>query len=281
MVIGFIGAGRTGCTLGKYLGGHITVAGYYSRTRQSADDAATFTQSRAFYDLETLVNNCDTIFITTPDRVISEVWECIRNYNIKDKIVCHFSGSLSSGIFSGIGVTGASCCSVHPMYAFSNKYTSYLQFNTACLSVEGQETAVQEIKGLFCGLGHKVFTINPCDKTKYHAAAAFASNYVTAAMHIAIQLLKECGFNENDARKLLAPVSLGNINSVLADGTVQALTGPVERGDISTIKKHLDVLGDENIIKIYKELGSVLVSIAEEKNPDRDYTELRNCLEGC
>lgn len=280
MVIGFIGAGRTGCTLGKYLNGYTTVAGYYSRTRQSADDAATFTQSRAFYDLETLVNNCDTIFITTPDGVISGVWERIRHYNLKNKIVCHFSGSLSSGIFSGIGVTGASCCSVHPMYAFSDKYTSYLQFNTACLSVEGQETAVQEVKGLFCGLGHKVFTINSCDKAKYHAAAVFASNYVTGAIHIAIQLLKECGFNESDARKLLAPVSLGNINSVLADGTVKALTGPVERGDISTIKKHLDVLGDESIIKIYKELGSVLVSIAEEKNPGRDYTGLKDCLSG-
>ena len=87
MVIGFIGAGRTGCTLGKYLEGYVTVAGYYSRTWQSADDAATFTQSRAFCDLETLVNSCDTIFITTPDGVISEVWECIRHYNLKDKIV--------------------------------------------------------------------------------------------------------------------------------------------------------------------------------------------------
>lgn len=280
MVIGFIGAGRTGCTLGKYLSGHVGIAGYYSRTGQSADNAAAFTQSRAFYSLEPLIDSCDTVFITTSDRAIGEVWECIRHYNLKDKIICHFSGSLSSGIFSGIGVTGASCCSVHPMYAFSNKYTSYLQFNTACLSVEGQETAVQEVKGLFCGLGHKVFTINSCDKAKYHAAAVFASNYVTGAIHIAIQLLKECGFNESDARKLLAPVSLGNINSVLADGTVKALTGPVERGDISTIKKHLDVLGDESIIKIYKELGKVLVSIAEEKNPDRDYTGLKDCLSG-
>lgn len=281
MVIGFIGAGRTGCTLGRYLKGKATVAGYYSRTGQSADNAATFTQSSAFYDLETLINSCDTIFITTPDGVISEVWECIRHYNIKDKIVCHFSGSLSSGIFSGISATGASCCSVHPMYAFSNKYTSYLQFNTACLSVEGQEIAIQKVKGLFEGLGHKVFTINSCDKAKYHAAAVFASNYVTGVLHIAVQLLKECGFNESDAMELLAPVALNNINSVLADGTVNALTGPVERGDISTVKRHLDALKDENTTRIYKELGKVLVSIAEEKNPGRDYTSLKNCLAGC
>lgn len=275
MVIGFIGAGRTGCTLGKYLFGYATVAGYYSRTWQSADDAATFTQSRAFCDLETLVNSCDTIFITTPDGVISEVWECIRHYNLKDKIVCHFSGSLSSGIFSNSGSTGASCCSVHPMYAFSSKYTSYLQFNTACLSVEGQERAVQEMKKLFEALHHKVFVINPCDKAKYHAAAAFASNYVTGILHIALQLLKECGFNESDAIKLLAPVILNNVNSVLENGTAHALTGPVERGDISTVERHIGILNDEDILKIYKNLGKVLVSIAEEKNPEKDYKEIK------
>jgi len=275
LVIGFIGAGRTGCTLGKYLNGHTKIAGYYSRTRQSADDAATFTQSRAFYDLEILVNNCDTVFITTPDGVISEVWECIRNYNIKNKIVCHFSGSLSSGIFSESGSTGASCCSVHPMYAFSSKYTSYLQFNTACLSVEGQEKAVQEIKKLFEALHHKVFIINPCDKAKYHVAAAFASNYVTGILHIALQLLKECGFNESDARELLASVTLNNINSVLENGTAHALTGPVERGDISTVRKHLDILKDKDICEIYKNLGKILVSIAEEKNPEKDYREIK------
>ena len=242
MVIGFIGAGRTGCTLGKYLFGYATVAGYYSRTWQSADDAATFTQSRAFCDLETLVNNCDTIFITTPDGVISEVWECIRHYNLKDKIVCHFSGSLSSGIFSKSGSTGASCCSVHPMYAFSSKYTSYLQFNTACLSVEGQERAVQEMKKLFEALHHKVFVINPCDKAKYHAAA----------------------------------VILNNVNSVLENGTAQALTGPVERGDISTVERHIGILNDENTLNIYKSLGKVLVSIAESKNPGKDYNGIKD-----
>ncbi|MCI9078770.1 MAG: DUF2520 domain-containing protein [Lachnospiraceae bacterium] len=276
MVIGFIGAGRTGCTLGKYLNGYATVAGYYSRTWQSADDAATFTQSRAFCDLETLVNNCDTIFITTPDGVISEVWECLKHYNIKDKIVCHFSGSLSSGIFSNAGSTGASCCSVHPMYAFSSKYKSYLQFNTACLSVEGQERAVQEMKKLFEMLHHKVFIINPCDKAKYHAAAVFASNYVTGVLHIALHLLKECGFNESDAMELLAPVTLNNINSVLENGTVRALTGPVERGDISTVKRHFSILKNEDINNIYKNLGKVLVSISEEKNPQKDYKEIKD-----
>ncbi len=94
--------------------------------------------------------------------------------------------------------------------------------------------------------------------------------------HIALQLLKECGFNESDAIKLLAPVILNNINSVLENGTVQALTGPVERGDISTVERHIGVLNDENTLNIYKSLGKVLVSIAEGKNPGKDYNKIKD-----
>lgn len=280
MDIGFIGAGKVGCTLGKYLNGkYATIVGYYSRTRQSADDAATFTQSSAFGDPETLIKACDTLFITTPDGVIGKVWECIRNFDLSGKIICHFSGSLSSDIFSGIGATGASCCSVHPMYAFSSRFTSYLQFNKACITVEGQEHAVKKIKELFADkLHHKVFMCSPGDKVKYHTAAAFASNYVTGAMHIAIKLLKECGFKESDAMKLLSPVSLNNLTSVLENGTREALTGPVERNDISTVEKHLNALGDGDIKEVYKSLGRVLISIAREKNPDRNYTGLMELM---
>lgn len=280
MTIGFIGAGKVGCTIGKYLSGtSVTVVGFYSKTGQSADEAATFTQSKAFYDLETLVGASDTVFITTPDRAIKEVWECIKHYNLKDKIICHFSGSLSSDIFSGIETTGASCCSIHPMYAFSSKYNSYLQFNKACLSVEGQDIAVKKLTELFADkLHHKVFRLNCADKSKYHTAAAFASNYIVGVMYIAIELLKECGFSESDARKLLTPVSLNNLTSILENGAVNALTGPVERNDIQTVEKHLEVLKDDEdgmVEEVYKSLGKVLVQIAEEKNPDRDYKEIK------
>ncbi len=278
MNIGFIGAGKAGCTIGKYLSGTcVTVAGYYSKAGQSAEEAAAFTQSEAFYDLETLMEACDTVFITTPDRAIKEVWECIKYYNLSGKIICHFSGSLSSGIFSGIEDTGASCCSIHPMYAFSSKYKSYLQFHKACLSVEGQEFAVKKITELFADrLHHKVFKLAPEDKAKYHAAAVFASNYITGIMHIAIELLKDCGFTESDAKELLSPVSLGNISSVLENGTLNALTGPVERNDMQTVKKHLDVLKDSEACEVYKSLGRVLVQIAARKNTDRDYTEIKS-----
>ena len=60
---------------------------------------------------------------------------------------------------------------------------------------------------------------------------------------------------------------------------MQALTGPVERGDAETVRKHLSVLGDGPEGELYRAASEVLVSIAERKNPDRDYGEIRRILE--
>lgn len=281
MNIGFIGAGRVGCTLGKYLSdAGIKIVGYYSRTLESADTAATFTKSYAFKDIKALADASDILFITTPDGVIEDIWKSVRNFDLDGKFICHFSGSLSSDIFSGIGAVGAYAASIHPMYAFSGKFTSYLKFHTACITLEGDEKAVEKMKGLFGDrLHHRIFTVATSDKIKYHAAAAFASNYVVGLIDIAVKLLGECGFGDADARSLIAPMAFDNMTAVMEKGTILSLTGPVERNDMETVQKHIDALADDKtILNVYKSLGRVLAGIAEEKNPERDYTNMKQLL---
>lgn len=279
MIIGIIGAGRVGTTLGAYLRkNRITVSGFYSRTYESAVLAADFTQTKAYHDIELLIAASDTLFITTPDREIGRVWDCIAKDELKDKIVCHFSGSLSSLVFSGIEAAGATGCSIHPMFAFSDKYKSYEQFHTACLTMEGQEQAVRAMKELFEPLGHKVFTVKAEDKMRYHAAAALASNYMVGLFQASLDLLEECGFPEEDGRLLLEPLVRNNVEAMLHQGTECALTGPLERGDIQTMEKHLKVLYGTNTEQIYRSLSKKLLEIAKRKNADRDYTAIENIL---
>ena len=116
MRIGIIGAGRVGVTMGKYLGdAGVEVTGFYSKTTQSAVQAAEFTDTTVYKTLQDIVEASDTLMITTPDGVISEVWDCIAGYDLTGKILCHCSGSLSSNVFSGIEQTGAVGCSIHPI----------------------------------------------------------------------------------------------------------------------------------------------------------------------
>lgn len=280
MKIGIIGAGKVGVTLGKYLKENaVTVTGYYSRTFTSSVEAAEFTNTKAYQSLQALVEASDTLFITTPDGQIGSVWDYIANYDIENKVICHFSGSLSSKEFSGIDATGAAGCSIHPMYAFSDKFESYKQFHTALLTIEGQEKAVNAIRPLFERLGHTVFVMQSDDKVKYHAAAALASNYMVGLLSTSVSLLEECGFSEQAAMQLLSPLVSANVETILREGPVKALTGPIERNDIETVQKHLTVLAGTETKDSYCSLGKELVRIAEKKNADRDYTAMRTLLE--
>ncbi len=280
MRIGIIGAGKVGTTLGKYLSIHgKNVTGFYSRTHESADEAATFAETETYSSLCKLVEKSDVIFITTPDGVIHQVWGDLLHQDISNRIICHFSGSLSSHVFFGREEAGASGISMHPMYAFSDKFHSYEQFHTAYLTLEGDPEAVAVMKPMWEAIGHHVLTLKAEDKIKYHAAAAMASNEMLGLMQASLDILSECGFSEKDSMALLTPLVQGNIASMLEKGCVNALTGPVERGDAQTVRKHLQALEGSKAGKIYQSLGSTMVELAKRRNPDRDYTPVRTLFE--
>ena len=118
---------------------------------------------------------------------------------------------------------------------------------------------------------------DPEDKVKYHCAAAVCSNHVVALIQESLDLMQECGFDEESALKALAPIMLGNMQHIAERGTVNSLTGPVERADVKTVEKHLNCL-DEKQQMLYRLLSEVLISIGEKKNPGRDYGRLKHIL---
>lgn len=279
MKIGIIGAGKVGTSLGKYLRENgAEVSGFCSKTRQSAADAAEFTDTTCFDEQEDLISASDTIFITTPDGEIKRAWDRIAKYDIRGKIVCHFSGSLSSEVFSDIRLTGAHGCSFHPIYAFSDRFSSYKKFDTARITAEGDPEAVILLRALFEGCGNKVMTVASSEKTRYHAATVFASNMVVGLLRSSVDLLNSCGFSDEDAYSIIGPLTKNNVDSVFSRGCAESLTGPVERNDIQTVASHIADLsrsaGTEAELAIYKDIKSKLVELARQKNPDRDYTQM-------
>lgn len=279
MKIGIIGAGKVGCSLGRYLREHgAPVAGYRSKSKESAEEAATFTGTKAFPSLGELVEACDVIFITTPDRAILPVWKDIEKESIQGKIVCHFSGSLSSVVFSGRDRLGVFACSIHPMYAFSNKFTSYQKLNQVLFTMEGDESALAVMKPFFEKMGNSVCVISPEDKVRYHAAAAMASNLMIGLYQMSLTMLEGCGFTKEEAECLIKPLVQNNVDALLKTSPEQALTGPIERNDKETIEKHLTVLNEAET-QVYVNLSHELLKMAEKKYPGRDDTAIKAILE--
>ncbi|WP_066679165.1 DUF2520 domain-containing protein [Clostridium septicum] len=280
MKIGFIGAGKVGFSLGKYLTeNNITVTGYYSRNEDSAYEASIFTKTKQYNNLKEIINESDAIFITTPDREIQKVWNEIKKLSIQNKLICHCSGSLSSSIFSNINQYGAYGYSIHPMLAISDKYNSYKNLKEAFITIEGHEKYRNKFKRLIESLGNKATIISNENKALYHAASVIVSNLVLGLINNSVSYLEQCGFKEEEAINALYPLIIFNVKNIREKGIKNSLTGPIERGDLSTIKSHCRSLSSEDEI-MYKILSKNILEIAKVKNKNRDYKELEEYLGG-
>ena len=278
MKVGFVGAGKVGCSLGMlFESTQHNLAGFYSRTSSSALDAADFTKSKHFQNLETLIEESDTVFITVPDDAISTVWDSIKHMSIAGKMICHCSGSLSSNIFKDIEETGAFGFSVHPLLAVSDRYKSYQELPKALFTIEGDANHIDDIKALLEGSGLKSTVIKADVKTRYHGAAVMCSNLVVALIQAAEDELRICGFSEDQLSGAIAPLLLGNVKKVLKVGTQAALTGPIERNDVGTVEKHLNTFEGRDR-QVYKTLSLKTLEVAKAKHPESDYSKLELLL---
>lgn len=289
MKFGFIGAGKVGFSLGKYLAdNNQCLSGYYSEFKEDVIEAAEFTGSKAYDDINQLVKDSDVLFLTVSDGQIENVWNQLKeshfsnhkeglNPYLKGKIVCHCSGALSSEVFSDIAKIQSFAYSIHPLFAVSDKYKSYKELSGSYFTIEGSSEKIDEIKSLFESFGNSVCVISKDDKIKYHSAAAIASNLVAGLIGMSERLLGECGFDKEAAHMALAPIIKGNINHIIDDGVVSALTGPIERNDVSTVKKHLRMF-DDNDREVYLSVSKQILEIAKIKNKDRDYSEMEATL---
>ncbi len=264
--VGFIGAGRVGRALGRYFARRgIHVSGYCSRSCENADAAA--------LSLAEIAERSEVIFLTVPDDAIAGTWAKLENFPLEGKAVCHCSGLHSSRIFSGAAEAGAHGCSLHPLCAVTENFDN---MDGVCFTIEGQ-CEHPYVSRLLSAIGNNVRRIEPEQKAKYHAAAVFCSNFAAALADVSARLFEACGldrdFSENAWRHLFAE-NAANIERL---GPARALTGPVERGDCETVRRHLEALDDENAA-LYRLLSRETLKLARRKNPERDYTKMKEVL---
>lgn len=290
MRVGFVGAGKVGCSLGGlFARAGIEVSGYSSLFADDAQKAAEFTDSRAFVDARDVVDASDVVFFTVPDGSIAEAWaSLVASYGeaatdaLFGKVVCHCSGSLPASVLSNAAEYGASVVSAHPLFAVSDKESSCEGIASALFTVEGDASAVASVSALLdaCDVRHR--EIASGDKALYHAAAVFASNLVVGLFFSAQAMLERCGFEADEAREALAPLFAGNCEAIVRRGPIDALTGPIERNDVETVMGHLLAFReDPTLLKqrdAYTALSRVLLEIAAAKHPDRDYSQLADVL---
>ena len=111
-------------------------------------------------------------------------------------------------------------------------------------------------------------------------AACIISNYTVTLSHIAQEILKSIGIEQSSAREIFVPLIMNTVYNIQKYGSVDALTGPIARGDCSVVKEHLRALGSlkPKMGNIYKVLGNATVDLALEKESisDEEAKKIKN-----
>jgi predicted short-subunit dehydrogenase-like oxidoreductase (DUF2520 family) len=279
--IGFIGAGKVGKALGLYFIGHgLSLSGYYSRTESSADEAAKLTSSHAFKTLRTLVDSSDVIFITVPDQSIAEIDReaaaVLNEYAVMPEICWfHVSGAHSSDILAGIRKTGCEAGSMHPLQSFGDPAASAESLARTLFTLEGTEKAVSVIRSILDRTGGKYVRIEAENKPLYHAGASIVSNFLVTLIESGIRLFEASGMVRAQVFQAIEPLIDATLSNVREKGTIDALTGPIVRGDYDTVRVHLKALEDSlpSELEFYKAMALKTALMLDGNRLDHELIE--------
>ena len=266
-----VGCGKVGTALGVFLNSAgYRPAGFASKSLSSAKRAADIIQSDHFGDVPwEITRNADLVFITTPDGAITDTCNNISQNRgfANNTVVLHCSGALPSTILSTAKKCGAFIGSMHPLQSFASVDYVTNPFKNIIVSTEGESRAVKMAKEIATDLGGTSVTILTEAKTLYHASAVVASNYLVTLLDLAFKLIGEAGIAGQDAFNVLKPLIEGTLSNVEKVGIPEALTGPIVRGDLETVEKHIEEIGliTPELLALYKTFGFHTIDIAKAK----------------
>jgi predicted short-subunit dehydrogenase-like oxidoreductase (DUF2520 family) len=265
--IGFIGAGKVGIALAKTLfEGEYRVIAVANKSIKASEKLADLVPGcQVFKTPQEVANTADHVFITTPDDSISKVASEVTWHH--DQSVVHCSGADSIDILDPAKRSGAMIGSFHPCQAFASVDQAIENLPGSTFAIEAQPPLLDILKDMASSIGCDWIALKPGDKALYHAAAVFVSNYSVALLKVATDLFQNFDVSQYHATKVLMPLIEGNLKNMRNLGLPQCLTGPIARGDISTIEKHVFALKEKEPtnLKLYVELALKTIPIALEK----------------
>jgi predicted short-subunit dehydrogenase-like oxidoreductase (DUF2520 family) len=265
--VGFIGAGTVGTALAIRLSGSgYHVSAVASRTFGSAERLARAVPGcRAVRTAQAAADAVDIVFITTPDGAIGQVAsEVTWRYG---QCVIHCSGADSTAVLQPARALGAYVGAFHPLQTFAGVQQAVDNIPGSTFAVEAEEPLLTTLKAMAAALQCYSIELEAGDKVLYHASAVIACNYLVTLVKLSTDLWQSFGVSRADAVRALMPLLKGTLNNLQSVGIPDCLTGPIARGDVGTVRKHLVALdaAAPGVAMIYRELGLETVPIAVDK----------------
>ena len=264
--IGFIGAGRLGKALAfSFAATGLCVKAVASSSAASASELAAGIAGCEAMAAQAVVDACDLVFLTTPDAAITPTCASLRWR--PEVSVVHCSGVTEVQALAAARAQGAAIGGFHPMQTFGDPAAAVASLPGSTITIEAAEPLNATLVALAAQLGCRVNRLPPGMRARYHAAAGFTSQFINALFAEAARVWESWGATEADALQAMMPMARGTLASIESAGIARGMPGPVSRGDVGSVEKHVAALGalSDHTLNFYRTLCASTVTLALER----------------
>lgn len=267
--VAIVGAGNLGAALARSLqqAGYaieVVIARSRGASLRKAQRLAQQVGASAVTDLSGV--EARLVWFCVPDAAITSAAELLApTIDWKGRVAVHSSGALGSDELAALRRRGAAVASVHPLMTFVRRSRPSLA--GVPFAIEGDAGAVRVARRVVQDLGGLAYSIRRKDKAAYHAWGTFASPLFTALLATTEQVAIAAGMRRKETRQRMIPILLQTLANYASFGAAGAFSGPIVRGDVGTVKRHLGVLGGSGAAReVYVALAASALRYLPAKN---------------
>ena len=238
------GAGRVAQALGRLLaehGEHIAAVAGRDPVRTAA--AAAFIGHGAIpTSLDAPPEHVTRLLVAVSDDAIGEVAATLAEAGFRRGEALHTCGAVGREALAPLAAAGVACGAIHPLQTVAGPEQGLSALARCVYAVDGDPPALAWAEQIARILGGSALRIAPEARPLYHAAAVMAANYLVTLLDAAAILMEAAGVERGTALRALSPLVESSAANALRLGPAEALTGPIQRGDLPTIAGHLRAL---------------------------------------
>lgn len=268
-----MGAGVVGTALAaRLVRAGVPVIGLHGRQLDLSDAARAISGVVASTgEIPQIMSESDVVIISVRDERVPEVAERLVKENRlrPEQVVLHTSGAnAAQSILAPVRPYVRAVGTLHPLVSFADPRVAVEGMQQVAFGIEGDEPARRVAKRIVRALGARAVFLEAENLPLYHAGAVMASNYVVALADMAQSLLVKAGVPQEQALPALIPLLSSVVQNLSSLGLPGALTGPVERGDVSSVEQHLRTLETRapELLELYRLVGRDVLRLAREKS---------------
>ena len=238
--VAIVGAGAVGRALGLRLAeGGYPIRAVVSRTRASAETLARVLGAPVASDRLGDIGDAPLVLLCASDDAVADIAETLTGARRTwtDTVVAHTSGALPAAVLQPLADEGASVLSFHPLQTISHD-ASPSALDGVYVGLEGDPRGVAAGIELAVRLGMRYLVLSPEAKARYHLAATMTSNFAVTLVGMVQEVLSSLDIGRDQAMALLAPLLQGTLDNLKTSSPEDAITGPVVRGDLATLRQH-------------------------------------------